>query len=166
MIWFHESFRVESFTSDSLLDQLVSSFARAYVLSIFEFDADIIFDFPTRILINRFNGFETFFVWYLKESKIKICVGVDGDICVKLWFWNSLLEIGCFADLMVGSSILLFFRCFFWRSGPVECWIRSYVRSHWFGCSLLPGTPLYSPWTLDSSALSWPLTLPIKEQPW
>ncbi len=43
------------------------------------------------------------------------------------------------------------------NAGP--CWIQSYVRSHWFGCSLRPGTPLY--WTLDSSALSWSWTLLI-----
>ncbi len=65
---------------------------------------------------------------------------------------------------MLGSTILLFFLCFFWRSGLLECWIRSYVRGPWFGCSLRPGTQLNSPWTLDSSALSWSLTLPIEEQ--
>ena len=46
----------------SLLDQFVSSFARANVLSKFDFDADRFFDFSTRILINRFNGLETFFL--------------------------------------------------------------------------------------------------------
>ncbi len=64
--------------------------------------------------------------------------------------------------LVHGPTILLFFRCFFWRSGLLECWshcwIRSYVQGHWFGCSLRPGTPLYSPWKLDSSARSWSLT--------
>ncbi len=46
----------------SLLGQFVSSFARAYVLSIFEFDADLLIDFSTRILVNRFNGLQTFFL--------------------------------------------------------------------------------------------------------
>ncbi len=73
----------------SLLDQLVISFARAIVISIFEFDTDWFIDFSTRIMINGFNGLETFFfVFYLKESKIKINVGVNGDICVNLEFWE------------------------------------------------------------------------------
>jgi hypothetical protein len=66
---------------------------------------------------------------------------------------------------MVGPTILLFFCCFFCRSDLLRCWhcwVRSYLRGHWFGCSFRPGTPLYSPWMLDSSALSWSLTLPIK----
>ncbi len=46
----------------SLLDQFVSSFARANVLSKIAFDADRFFDFSTRILINRLNGLETFFL--------------------------------------------------------------------------------------------------------
>jgi hypothetical protein len=97
--------------------------------------------------------------------KASLC-GVNDDICVNLEFRNSLLELGCFAGSMVVPTILLFFCCFCWRSGRLEWWIRSYVRGHWFGCSLRPGTPLHSPWTLDSSALSWSLTLPIKEQQW
>ena len=44
----------------SLLKQFVSSFARADVLSIFEIDDDLFVDFSTRILINRFDGLETF----------------------------------------------------------------------------------------------------------
>jgi hypothetical protein len=50
--------------------------------------------------------------------------------------------------------------------GQSECWTRSYVRGHWFRCSLSlrPGTPLYSPWTLASSALSLSLTQPNKQQ--
>jgi hypothetical protein len=46
----------------SLFDQDVSIFALANVLSIFEFDADSSTDFSTRVLINRFNGLETFFL--------------------------------------------------------------------------------------------------------
>jgi hypothetical protein len=40
----------------------VGSFARVDVLAIFEFDADSFIDFSTRILINRFNGLDTFFL--------------------------------------------------------------------------------------------------------
>jgi hypothetical protein len=69
-------------------------------------------------------------VFTLLESKIKIYVGVNGDICVNLEFRNSLLELGCFAGSIVVPTILLFFRCFFWRSGLLECWIQSYVRGH------------------------------------
>jgi hypothetical protein len=47
---------------------------------------------------------------------------------------NSLLEPGYSAGSIVGPTILLFFRCFFWRPGLLECWIRSYVRGHWFRC--------------------------------
>ncbi len=148
----------------SLIDEFVSSLARANVLSIFEFDAGWLVDFLTRILIYGFNEFETFFYLNFHESKIKIYVGVDDNICDNLEFWNSLLELGWFAGSMVGSTILLFFRYFFWRSGLLEYWIRSYVRCRWSGCSLRHGTPLYSSWTLDSSALSWSLTLQIKEQ--
>jgi hypothetical protein len=44
----------------SLLDQFVNSFDHANVLSIFEIDDDLFVDFSTRILINRFDGLETF----------------------------------------------------------------------------------------------------------
>jgi hypothetical protein len=44
----------------SMLDQFEISFARAFVLSIFEFDTYWFIDFSTRILINRFNGLATF----------------------------------------------------------------------------------------------------------
>jgi hypothetical protein len=56
VIWFSWQFRSWMVLFGSLLDQFVSSFARANVLSKFEFDADWFFDFSTRILINRFNG--------------------------------------------------------------------------------------------------------------
>ncbi len=147
----------------SLLNQFVSNLARAYVLAIFEFDADWFIDFSTRILINRFNGLETTFsLSFIDKNPRSI-------LCWSWWWYLCQFRILKLvarprAGLMVGSTILLSFRCFFWRSGLLEFWIRSYVRSHWFGCSLRPGTPLYTPWTLDSYALSWSLTLPIKEQ--
>ncbi len=94
----------------SLFDQFVG-FARANMLSIFEFDADWLFnkDFDQRIQWIR----DMHSVFNLKESKIKIYVGVDGDIRVNLEFWNSLLELGCFTGSMVDPITLLFFRCFF-----------------------------------------------------
>ncbi len=75
----------------TLLHQFVSSFARAYVLSTFEFDTDCFIDFPTRILINRLNGLETFFLSLIYknprfQTKMKIYIGVDGDICINLEF--------------------------------------------------------------------------------
>ncbi len=42
------------------------------------------------------------------------------------------------------------------------CWLAVLIGCS--QCSLRPGTPLYSPWTFDSSTLSWSLTLPIKEK--
>ncbi len=53
------------------------------------------------------------FVFDFQESRIKIYVGVNGDICVSLELRNSLLELGCFAGLMVVPTILLFFCSFF-----------------------------------------------------
>ena len=52
-----------------------------------------------------------------------------------------------FASLMMVAIILLLFLDFSWRSGLLEYWIpwRPYVRGHWFGCSLWPGTPLNTP---------------------
>ena len=41
--------------------------------------------------------------------------------------------------------ILLFDCDFFERSGLLEYWIRPFVRGHWFGCSLRPGTQLNTP---------------------
>ena len=42
-------------------------------------------------------------------------------------------------------TILLFFRDFFWSAGLLDYWVRPYFRGHWFGYSLLPGTPSNSP---------------------
>jgi hypothetical protein len=49
----------------SLLDQGVGSFARAYVLSIFEFDAD---GFSTRNSVNGFDGLETFLLSLIHKN--------------------------------------------------------------------------------------------------
>jgi hypothetical protein len=134
----------------------------------------VIIDFSTRNSINRFNRLEIlifrYCLWLIRIqfylSKIKIHVEVDGSVWVSLEFRNSLLDLGCFAGSMVGPTIRLFFCPFFWRSSLLECCVQSYVRSHWFGCSLLPGTPLNSPWNMALSSLSWSrsLALLIKEQ--
>jgi hypothetical protein len=67
---------------DSLLDQFISSFARAHVLSIFEFDAVWFTDFSTRILINRFNWFESF-------GLSLICMNPRSNLC-RSWWWYLL----------------------------------------------------------------------------
>jgi hypothetical protein len=61
VIWFSWKFRSWMVLFGSLLDQFVSSLARANVLSIFKIDADWFLDFSARILINGFNGLETLF---------------------------------------------------------------------------------------------------------
>ncbi len=145
VIWFSWKFRSWMVLFGSLLYQSVDSFARAYA-TLCSFNIRIRCRMIHWLVIKDFNQQmqwirDILLVFDLYESKIKIYDGVDGVICVKLEFWNSLLELGCFAGSIVHSTILLFFRCFFWRSGLLECWIRSYVWSHWFGCSLRPGTP-------------------------
>ncbi len=54
-----------------------------------EFDQQIVYLRATLVLLN------------LSESKIKIYVGVDGDICVNLKKLNSLLELCCFPGSIV-----------------------------------------------------------------
>ena len=106
MIWFSWKFRSWMVLFGSLLDQFVCSFARANVLSKFEFDADWFFDFSTRISINRFNGLETFFVSLIYTNPRSRFMLELMDICVNLEFRNSLLELGCFAGSMVGPTVL------------------------------------------------------------
>ena len=99
--------------------------------------------FQQKILIDGFNGLGAV-VLPLISKKTQ-----DQDLCwswcyycVVFEFWNALLDLSFFSCLVVVPTILLFFRDFFWRSGMLEFWIRSYV--HWFGCSLLPGMQLNS----------------------
>ncbi len=71
----------------SLLDSSVSSCVRAYVLSIFEFDADGFIDFSTRILIHKFNGLNTYcFSLIYNNPRSRFMLEYDGDICVNLDF--------------------------------------------------------------------------------
>jgi hypothetical protein len=126
---------------DSLLDQFVGSFAGAWVFSIFEFDADWFIYFSSRILTNRFNGLETFFlslIYKNQRSRLTLELMV---IFVSIYNfktrWTQLFRwfnggSDDTAPLLTDSC------CFFWRSGLSECWILSYVRNHWFGCSLRP----------------------------
>jgi hypothetical protein len=118
----------------SLLDQFVTCKQFCSCLCAFNIQIRWLFNRAFDQQIQRIA--DILFSFILLESKIKICVAVDGDIFVKLEFWNSLLELECFAGSMMGPRILLFFRCFFWRSGLLECGIQSYVRGHWFGSSL------------------------------
>ncbi len=61
----------------SLLDQYVNRFARANVLSIFEFDADVSIDFLTRILINGLR--DIFLVLNFIRIQDQDYVGVDDN---------------------------------------------------------------------------------------
>jgi hypothetical protein len=107
----------------------------------------------TRILVNGFNGVETFYfplIYTYQRSRFVdiLCWSwceLDDDICVDLEFRSSLLEVGCFAQFagsIVGPTILLFSQCFFWKVRPVRILDTILVRGHWFGCSLWRGTPL------------------------
>ncbi len=72
VIWFSWKFRIWMVLYGSLLDQFVSSLARANVLSKFELDADWFINFLTRILINRFksfNGLETFILLLIYRNQ-------------------------------------------------------------------------------------------------
>jgi hypothetical protein len=78
----------------------------------------------------RFNGLETNFLSLIhKNPRSRFNLEL-----IMIFFQFRTLKVGCFADLMVGSTPLLFFYCFFWRSSLLECWIRSYIQSNWFSC--------------------------------
>ena len=90
---------------------------------------------------------ESYFVFNFWKFKIKIYVGVDA-IVVSILNFDTLCSISSLlSSFMMVPTILLFFRDFFWKSGLLEYhdWIRPYVRGHWFGCSLRPGSQLNSP---------------------
>ena len=88
---------------------------------------------------------DSYFVFNPKDSRSKIYVEVyDGIV--------SILNLETRCSSSAASQIqwwvptVLFFSWdFFWRSGLLENWIRSYVPGHFFGCSLRPGTLLNSP---------------------
>ena len=64
-------------------------------------------------------------------------------------FLNTWLDLSFFACLMMVPSLKFRQYCSYFvissEDGLLEYWIRSYVRGHWFGCSLQPGMLLYSP---------------------
>ncbi len=165
VLWFSWKFRSWMVLFGSLLNQVLSSFTSAYVLSILEIDADWFIDCSTKILINRFNGLETFFwslIYQNPRSRFMlewmvIFVSIkdfearcsNSGVC---WF-NGGSDDTALLPLLILKT----------RSARMLD-TMSYVRGHWFGCSFQPGTPFYSLWTLDSSALSRSLALPNKEQ--
>ncbi len=74
------------------------------------------------------------------EFKIEVYVEVDASVVsiriLRCIGWTGLLR--WFED--VSCSVVLPVR-FSWGSGLLEYWIRLYVRSRWFGCSLRLGMP-------------------------
>ena len=98
---------------------------------------------------------------YTPNLRLKFMLGVyDGidGIVSNLNFETRCLKSAASLIQWWVQTVLFFFLDFFWRSGMLEYWIRSCVRGHWFGCSLLPGTPLNSSWKLASSVFcdQWP----------
>ena len=109
VIWFSLKFRSWMILFGSLLDQFVSSFGRANVLSIFEFDADWFIDFSTGILINRFDGLETLFLSLIYKNPRS----------------RFMLE-----SMLIFVSILNFeTRCSNSAASLVQWWVRRYCSS-------------------------------------
>ncbi len=161
VIWFSWKFRSWMVLFGSLLNRFVRSFARAYVLSKLEFDADWCIDFSVKILIIRFIGLETFFLYlFYKNSRSRFMLETWS------WWWYlcqfRILKLFARTRLLrwfySGSDDTALLPLFLLKIRSVRMLDETYVGGHWFGCSLLPGTQLYSPWTLDWSALSWSLT--------
>jgi hypothetical protein len=91
VIWFSWNFWSWMVLFAPLLDQFVSSFARANlnVLSIFENDTDCFIGFSTRNLINRFNGLGTLFLpWKFKNPRSRF-----GLELMVIFVWIKTLKI-------------------------------------------------------------------------
>jgi hypothetical protein len=74
-----------------------------------------------------------------ENSRSKLVLKLMQFLC-QFDFWNSLL------DLDFSAVLRMFIAAWFsWGSGLLEYRIWLYVRSSWFGCSLLHGTQLNSP---------------------
>ena len=143
----------------SLLDQFVGCFGHANVLSSFHFVVDWLIDFSTRILpvINGFNGLETFIVSLITKNPIsRFMLEMEMIFMSILSFETRCSNSAASLVQWWVPTILLFFRCFVWRSGLLEYWMRSYFRGQWLGCSLRLGTPLNSTWTHPGSWLYLP----------
>ena len=143
VIWLSRKSRNWMVLFGSSLD--VSSFDRCNGHSIFQFHA-VSLTFQQKILIDGFNGLGTVVLSLISENpRSRFMLELMLLLCrfrvLKRVARSQLLRL-C---LMMVPIILLFFRDFWWRSGLLEYCIRSYVRGHRFGCSLLPGTPLNSP---------------------
>ena len=157
VIWFSGMSQSWMVLFGSLLDQ----FVREIVLMGFRYSNLMEFDslsFQQKILMDRFNGLGAVVLSLISASENPRSRFVF-ELMLLLWrFWvlkrvaRSQL-LGLFNGV---STILLFLRFFFWRSGLLEYWIRSYVRGHWFGCSLRPGIPLPGCWLHLSFRSHWP----------
>ncbi len=85
---------------------------------------------PKFNFLSWFDAHESFGVkWSVRFIVGSICWQFCSCWCaciIRIWFWLI--------------NWLFFFCCFFWRSGLLECWKRSYVRGHWYGCTLYSKT--------------------------
>ena len=89
----------------SLFVQFVSGLVRDNVLSTFEFNTVWFVSFSTWSFWSMdFMDWDSYFVFNPKNLRLKFCVGSLWWYCVEFDFWNSLLEVGCFADSMVGPD--------------------------------------------------------------
>ena len=89
----------------SLFFQFVSGLVRDNVLSTFEFNAVWFVSFSTwNFWSMDFMDWDSCFVFNPKNLRLKFCVGSLWWYCVEFEFWNSLLEVCCFADSMVGPD--------------------------------------------------------------
>ena len=97
--------------------------------------------FATEILIKGLCGLGQLLVLNPEDPRLNSFVGVyDGTVSILNFEARCSSSAASQIQWWV-PTVLFFFRDFFWRSGLLEYWIRSYVRGHCFGCSLRPGMP-------------------------
>ncbi len=109
---------------------------------------------------------DIFFVFNFKETKIQIMF----ELMIKSVSISN-FETRC-SNSAVSlvqwwvPTVMLFFRCFFWKSGLLLGTIVCSGQLVFLFSPAWDAVKVWSnsPWTLDSSALSWSWTLPIKEQ--
>ena len=135
IIWFSKRFGIWKEFFRSFLDQFVSDLDRLSVLSIFKFDPVWFMSCSTTI----FDG----------QCCLSVCEHSRLENLCRFWIKKRLLKLDCFADLMVGPGSVVRFPLFkHWI-----IWMR--CSGFCFGCSacsLLPWTPLKSPWKTKHSA--------------
>jgi len=107
------------------------------------------------------------FLKYLHEtmSSKNVCMRSENIPLIpkKRWFafnflfWNALLELGCFAGSIVGPTILLFFRCFLWKSGLLKCSNGSCSRTNARQLFTYPRRriPAFIPYGIKASLCVW-----------